>query len=190
MSLFIENPLAIVVLGGVLATLAGVVFLARRSGGSLLALVGVIAITLLLLVVERMLVSDAEQVEYGVEGALAAVEANNLEGVLAWIDPAATDVRGDVEALMPLVKVEKARSMGTVNIQFNGPAQAVSSIRAFLDGVHGSSGMRVAYFNERVDINWVKVGDRWLINGYTAYYNDEPINAVSSARSNRPVPGR
>jgi len=191
MTIFVENPLAIIVLGGVLATFAGIVFLARRTGASLLALVGIIVGTLLLVVLERFLVSDREQIENGVEAVVAAVEANDIAGVLEWIDPAAVNVRGDIQSLMPLVKVEKARVMGTIDVQVDGsPAQAVSSFRAFLDGVHGSSGMRVAYFNQRVDVNWIKKDDRWLITGYTAFYNEEPIDAVGSARGNRPVPAR
>ena len=48
--------------------------------------------------------------------------------------------------------------------------------------------MQVAYFNQQVDIHWVKRGDRWLMDGYTAYYDGQPIDAVESAAGNRPVP--
>jgi hypothetical protein len=193
MPVLFENPLAIAVVGGLFATFALVVFLARRSLASLVALGGIIAVTLLLMLIERLVVSDREQVETGVDSVLAAVEANDLPTVLTWIDPAAVSVRADVQALMPLVKVDKARAMGEIEVTINdaaNPPTAMSRFRAFLDGVHGSSGMRVAYFNQQVDVDWVKQGDRWLINGYTAYYDDQPIDAVGSARGNRPVPGR
>jgi hypothetical protein len=190
-TMLVENPLAIIVVGGVLATFAAIVFLARRTAGSLAALVAVIAATLLLVVVERVLVSDREQIESSLASVLGEIEANNVNGVLDWIDPAAGNMRSEVQALMPLVKVDKARSMGTVDVDINGganPPTAHCSFRAFLDGVHGSSGMRVAYFNQRVELEWIKRGDRWLIDGYMAYYNDEPIDAISSARGNRAVP--
>jgi hypothetical protein len=193
MSVLVENPLAIAVGGGVLATLALVVFLARRSLASLLTLGGILAATVLLILIEQLVLTDQEQVEIGLASVLAAVEANNMPAVLNWIDPAAVSVRADVQALMPLVKVDKARSMGdleiTVDQSGNAPS-AMSRFRAFLDGVHGSSGMRVAYFNQQVDLQWIKRGNRWLIDAYTAYYDDQPIDAVGSARGNRPVPGR
>jgi hypothetical protein len=193
MSVLVENPLAIAVVGGVLATLALIVFLARRSLASLLTLGGILAVTLLLILIEQWMVTDQEQVESGLASVLAAVEANDMPAVLKWIDSNAASVRADVQALMPLVKVDKARSMGDLEITVDETAEpptAMSRFRAFLDGVHGSSGMRVAYFNQQVDAHWIKRGDRWLINDYTAYYDDQPIDAVGSARGNRPVRGR
>jgi hypothetical protein len=193
MSVLVENPLAIAVVGGVLATLALVVFLARRSLASLMTLGGILAATLLLILIERLVLTDQEQVEAGLESVLAAVEANDMPAVLFWIDTAAVSVRADVQALMPLVKVDKARTSGDVEITVDesaNPPTASSRFRAFLDGVHGSSGMRVAYFNQQVDVEWVKRDDRWLINGFTAYYDNQPIDAVGSVRGNRPVPGR
>jgi hypothetical protein len=193
MSVLVENPLVITVVGGVLATLALVVFLARRSLASLLTLGGILVATLLLILVERLVLTDREQVETALESVLAAVEANDMPAALTWIDSAAVNVRADVQALMPLVKVDKARTLGDIEVTVDDaadPPTAMSRFRAFLDGVHGSSGMRVAYFNQQVDVQWIKRGERWLINGYTAYYDDQPIDAVGSARGNRPVPGR
>jgi hypothetical protein len=189
MAILLENPVAIVVAGGVAATLALVVFLSRRSLGPLIALAAIFGLTLLLLVVERVVVTDREAIEDSVEEVLAAIEANNVQGVLANIDPAAAGVRSDVEALMPQIKVISANAGGIlVEVQVAATAPtATSQFRAFLQGTHGSSGMSVAYINQRVDIEWVKRGDRWLISDYTAYYDNRPIDAVSSARGNRPV---
>jgi hypothetical protein len=189
----VENPVLIGVIGGLLTTLALVVFLARRSLGSLVALAGAILLTLLGLVVERLVVTEREQVERAVAEVLAAVEANDLPGVLAAIDPAAAKVRGDASALMPLIKVEKARALSAVDVDFTStrqPPMALSRFRCFLQGIHTRSGMQVGYFNQQVDIHWVKRGDRWLIEDYTAYYDNQPIDAVGSAAGNRPVPGR
>ena len=194
MALITENPIAIAVVGGLAATLAAVVFLARRTSGALVALAAIVAITILLLVVERVVVTDREAVEASVEEVFDAVERNDLPGVLAWIDPAAAGVRADAEALMPFVKMSTANA-AAVSLEGmdgkNGKAtSALCRLRAYLNGVHGSSGMSLLYVNQRVDIKWVKRGKRWLISGYTAYYDDQPIDAVGSARGNRPVPGR
>jgi hypothetical protein len=193
MTVFVENPVAIAVVGGLLACLAGIVFLARRTGAALLALAVVVAATLALLALERYLVSDREQVQKGVDGVLEAIESNDMAGVLAWVDPSAATIRADVQSLMSEIKVDKARSLGAVEPEINSsvsPPTGAVTLRVFLDGVHGSSGMRVGYFNQRVDLRWVKRGDRWLIDGYTPYYEGQPIDAVGSARGNRPVPGR
>jgi hypothetical protein len=189
----VENPVLVGVIGGVLATLALVVFLARRTVPSLLALIGAVLLTLVGLVVERLVETERELIERSVREVLAAVEANDLAGVLAAIDPAATRVRNDAAALMPLINVEKARSLSAIEATVDSatiPPTATSRFRAFLQGIHARSGMQVGYFNQQVDVHWVRRGDRWLIEDYTAYYDNQPIDAVGSAAGNRPVPGR
>jgi ketosteroid isomerase-like protein len=187
MTVLLENPVVIAVVGGLLATMAAVVFLSRRNLESLVALVAVVAVTLLLLVVERFVVTDREAVEYALEDMLAAIEANDTPGVLAWIDPTATGVRDDVQTLMPMVKVKVANA-GAVDVEVTAPGAADCNFQAYLQGTHGSSGSPLAYINQRVNLNWVKQGDRWLVKSYAAYYDGDPINAVNSARGNRAVP--
>lgn len=200
MNVLVENGLAIGIIGAVACTAALVFFLARRTGGSLAVLAGVLAATCLLLVVEKLVETDRELVATAVDEIYAAVRSNDVPGVLALVipdraetktpDPVALRLRSDIQTLMPMIKVEKANPMGTVEIEVDAassPPTAVSTSNAFLDGVHGSSGMRVAYFNQRVDLRWVKQGEKWLLDGYTAYYDGQPIDAVGSARSNRAV---
>ncbi len=190
MNVLLENPIAIGAVGALLATVALVVFLAKRSLASLVTLAGVVLMTLLGLSVERLVVTDREAVENTLAAVLEAVEANNVQGVLARIDPAAKQIRADAGALMPQIKVEKARSLGKVEVHVGAakqPPDAACTFRAFLQGVHTKSGMQVAYFNQQVDIHWVKRGDDWLMDGYTAYYDGKPIDAVQSAAGNRPV---
>jgi hypothetical protein len=191
MSFFIENGLAIAVIGGLATTLALVFFMARRTGGSLGGLAAAVGATLVLLAIERFVESDREQVETAVEQIYGAIEENNVNGVLALVDPNATAIRSDVQTLMPLVKVEKANSSRTIEVEIDetaSPLTAGSSSRAFLDGIHVPSGARIPYLNQQVDLQWVKRGDQWFLTGYTAYYDGKPIDAVSSARSNRAVP--
>ena len=189
MTTLIENPIAIAVVGALLATVALVIFLSRRTTRPLAALVGIISVTGLLLLVERWVVTDREAVEYALADMLAAIEANDLPAATAFVDPAAPGIKSDMEALIPQVKVNNANA-AAVAVETNSaanPPTATSRFQAYLHGTHGSSGQPLAYINQRVDIEWVKRGEQWLVNGYTAYYDGQPIDAVSSARGNRPV---
>lgn len=191
MTFFMENGLAIAVIGGLATTLTLVFFMARRTGGSLSALAAAVGATLVLLAIEWFVQTDREQIASAAEQAYRAVEANDVNGVLAVIDPTATTMRTDVQTLMPMIKVEKARTLGTVEIAIDdttNPPTATSSSKAYLDGVHGKSAARVAYFNQQVDLHWVKRDGQWLLDGYTAYYDGRPIDAVNSARTNRATP--
>jgi hypothetical protein len=192
MTTLFENPLPILVVGGLLATFAIIVFLARRSGASLAALIAVVALTAALLVVERVVVTEREQVEVALATMLDAIESNDVAGAVACVDPAAAAIRRDIEALMPMLKVEAANSAAEqITLDESArPPTAISQFQAYLRGLHQSSGTPVAYLNQRVDLHWVKRGDQWLLADYTAYWEGQPIDAVSSASGNRAVPGR
>jgi hypothetical protein len=190
MSTFLENPLPVAVAGGLIALVALLVFLSRRSGASLAALAVVMAITLALVGVERFIITDREQIEAETLGLADAIEANDVAGVLDHIDPAATQIRADVEALMPHVRwsVANAASITVTLNEGADPPTASSRFRAFLQGIHSRSGVQVPYINQQVDMTWVNREGRWLMDGYTAYYDGKPIDAVSSASANRPLP--
>ncbi len=190
MTQLFENPIIVAVAGGLLATLALVVFLSRRSGASLGALIGAVSLTVLLLAVERFVVTDREQVENSIVEMLDAVQANNVAGVLEWIDPAEIDIRSDVQTLMPMIKVDVANA-GSVEVIVDSAANPPTAdvvCRAFLRGIHTQSGTPVGYINQQVDLHWVKRGERWLLDDYTAYYDGKRIDAVGSAAANRPAP--
>jgi hypothetical protein len=139
--------------------------------------------------VERWVVTDREAVEYALADMLTAIEVNDLPAATAFVDSAEPGIKSDMEALMPQVKVETANA-GAVVVETNpnaNPPTAISRFQAYLHGTHGSSGQPLAYINQRVEIEWVKRGEQWLVSGYTAYYDGQPIDAVSSARGNRPV---
>jgi len=191
MTFFMENGLAIAVVGGLAITLTLVFFMARRTGGSLSALAAAVAATIVLLAIERFVQTDQERVVSAVHNIYAAVDQNDVDGVLALIDSSATQIRADVQALMPMVKVESAGSGRNVEVTLNEsatPMSATTSSRAFLNGTHVQTGHPVPYVNQRVDMEWVKNGDQWLLKGYTAYFDGKPIDAVNSARTNRAVP--
>ena len=193
MTFFMENGLAIAVIGGLAITLTLVFFMARRTGGTLSALAAAVAATIVLLAIERFVQTDQEQVVSAVHDIYAAVDQNDVDGVLALIDatPSEAQLRDQVKDLMPMVKVESAGSGRNVEVTLNEaatPMTATTSSRAFLNGTHIQTGHPVPYVNQRVDMEWVKNGDQWLLKGYTAYFDGKPIDAVNSARTNRPVP--
>ena len=191
MTFFTENGLGIAVIGGLAITLTLVFFMTRRTSESLGAFAAAVAATIGLLAIEWFVQTDREQVASAVHGIYAAIDRNDVDGVLAYVSPTATDIRSDVQTLMPMVKVESAGSGRNVEVTLNesaSPMTATSTSRAYLNGTHVQSGHPVPYINQRVDLEWTKDGDHWLLTGYTAYYDGKPIDAVNSARTNRAVP--
>jgi len=185
MNTLLENSLPILAVGAVLATLCGLVFLSRRTVPSLLVLAVVVLLTMLLVISERLIVTPREEVEQALSTLLAAVESNDLPGVLAMIDPAAANVRSDAEKLMPMVDVTDTGA-SALEIDVEGSSATVHC-RGKLRGIHRSSGAAMMYF-DKVEFQWVRRDEQWLLEDFVAYWKGKPLQTVESLRENRPTP--
>ena len=179
-----ENPLPIIALGAIAITICGLAVVARRNLASVIALVVVVAVTGLLLLAERLVVTDVERVENALTEVVAAVHQNDAAGVLAFIDPAAPQMRTDAETLMDMIRVKKA---GASSVQVKvSDNLAEAKFQGVLSGTTKKGGAPIGYFDV-VEVSWIKKDDRWRIDGFTPYIEGKPIDAVGSARSRRAV---
>lgn len=186
MTVFLENPLPIWSVGAVCFAISVIVFFAKRSLGSIIGMVGVIAVTLLLLFIERVVVTPSEQVEQSLTSLMDAIQANDLPAVISMIDPSAQHVRGDAETLMPQVKVKEtgSTSVRVEVVESANPPKATAFFRGRIDGTHAKSGVRIFYF-DNVEIDWQQVGDQWLIVEYRVKHRGKPIKPVEGFRTIR-----
>jgi hypothetical protein len=89
--------------------------------------------------------------------------------VISFIDPSAKQVRADAESLMPLVTVDRARILGTPEITVETaaiPPTATVNCQGFVDVTVKQNGIKGPYL-DRVEIHFVRAGDRWLIESFT-----------------------
>ena len=107
-----ENPLPILAIGGVGFVLLLVGFMASRRAQFLLAAGGVVVLVVGLVIAERMIVTEAEEVASAVWTLAAAVEQNDLEAVLKSISPAAEHLRRAVRTALPQVQVTSINISG------------------------------------------------------------------------------
>ncbi|MEM8944496.1 MAG: hypothetical protein AAGD11_04870 [Planctomycetota bacterium] len=183
----LENPLPILAVGAILATFCGIIFLAKRNLPSLVGLAAVILFTSLFIVTEQLIVTPREQVEVSIDQILDAIQANDVDAVLALVDPSATDVRGQVEALMPMVDVDDTGATAIqIDCEGRDPTEATSQFKGRVLGIHTQSGMAVRYFDQ-VELNWIRSDGQWLLSDFTAYWKGKPLNAVSSLRGSQPA---
>jgi hypothetical protein len=164
-----ENAVPIWAGGAVLLTFALVLYLQTRGRAALVAMLIVVLATGGLLVVERLIETPREAVERTLDELAAAIEANDLPGVLAFIAPTATEVRSDAETLMPLVTVEKARVLGSPEVEIDAttqPATATVKCQAMVNVVVKQNGMKGPYM-DRETIHFIQSDGRWLIESYT-----------------------
>lgn len=184
MTTLLENPLPIYAVGAILLTLAALAAAARRNLGAMIAFAAILIGTIGLLMAEHFVVTDRERVEQALADIVAAIEQNDAQGVVAEIDPQSPEIAGDAETLMSLVRVKQA-GYSALKIDVDGNL-ATARFRGVLSGTTRKGGAPLGFYDE-VEVTWVRRGDAWKLNGYTAFHDGQPINAVNSARSRRPV---
>lgn len=182
-----ENPIPIYAVSAVALTVGVLLFFNRRDLPSLVAMVTIMLFAISIIVLERLVVTDREQVGSNIESMMLAIEQNDVQGVLALVDPAAAEVRSDIETMLPMVQI---RDTGVTSLQVDAvgqgdPPATTASFRGKVDLQFKE--FRYMYF-DRVELDWVKRGERWLLQGYQPYNDGKPIDARRSIQSKKFVP--
>lgn len=170
MSWLFEDPTLLIAAGVLLEVLLAVALV--KSGRAMLMLVmaGVLALMLGGVFIERMVVTEREQIEATLEGVSQALEANDVEGVLAWIDADALALRSEVRLTVPPAHISEVRLFDlqiNVNHYVTPPtAQAdfTGRIRGTYRGQGRASGDGMVL--RRLTVDFRPQGDRWVITGY------------------------
>jgi hypothetical protein len=168
MSYLAENSLPIWMGAAIALTMALVVFLQTRSNGALGAMAAIVGVAAALLVAERLWETPREAVERTLYELAAVVEANDVPATLSLIVPNAAAGK-EVQELMPLVKIERARVLGTPRIELD-PAGATVTCRGLIVATNKQNGMKGGAEDE-LTIEFVQRDGRWLLKGYTSKRN-------------------
>ncbi len=162
-----ENALPIWMCGAIALTMACTVFYQTRSRGSLYGILGVVIATTALLFVNWLIETPREAVEHTLYNLAATVEANDVQGTLGYLAPTATtELHKDVESLMPQVRIERARVIGTPQINLNSTEDtATVQCRGTIIAVNKRDGMKGGG-DDRLVLQFVHRSDRWMLEGY------------------------
>jgi hypothetical protein len=174
MNYLAENALPIWAAGAVLLTMALIVYLQLRTTESFLAMVVILAVVGALLLTEHLMETPREAVERTLYELADTVEANDVPGALRFLASTAdTQIRRDVETLMPLVEIERARVIGSPKIEVEAgddPDSATVTCRGIVIATVKQNGMKGGAEDE-LTMSWVRQGDRWLVEDYVAKRN-------------------
>ena len=169
-----ENTLTILMIGAVALAMALFVYSQTRTNGALYGVVGVFLFTAVLVLTSWIIETPREAVERTLYDLAATVEANDVKGALSYLAPSAdAQLRKDVETLMPLVKIERARIIGTPEIEVEGGSNedsAVVKCRGVILAVNKQDGMKGGAEDHLVP-HWVLRDGRWLLESYTSQRN-------------------
>ncbi|HJT30546.1 MAG TPA: hypothetical protein VJ783_00660 [Pirellulales bacterium] len=169
MSWLFEDPTMLIASGVLIEALLAVALVKSGRAALLLVMAGVLVLVLGGVFVERMVVTEREEIEATLDGVSQELEANNIEGVLSWIDPASGGMREDVRARVSQARISEVRVFD-LNVSINhyvtpptAQAYFTGRIRGRYRG-EGSSGEGMLL--RRLTVDFRQAGDRWLITGY------------------------
>jgi hypothetical protein len=169
-----DNALPIWVFGAITLTMAAIVYQQTRTNAALLAIVGVLALTATLLAIEHFWETPREAVERTLYEIAAAVEANDVPATLQHLAPTANAaIKSDVETMMPMVEIERARIMGNPIIEVgpgDEPTAATATIRGIILARIKRTGMKGGQ-NDDLTLTLVRNGDHWHVESYTSKRN-------------------
>ena len=169
-----ENALAILMIGAVALAMAVFVYSQTRTNGALYGVLGVLLLTTILALASWLIETPREAVERSLYELAATVEANDVKGALSYLAPSADpQLRKDVETLMPLVKIERARITGAPEITLEDGASggtAMVKCSGAIMATNKQDGMKGGAVDHLV-LKWVLRDNRWLIENYTSQKN-------------------
>lgn len=107
MNWIVEQPIVILFVGAFLFAAAGAIWVQTRDRRALVAVGGVVVVTALWLLLERLVVTEVEQVKQTIRSIANELENNNVDGVVNYISPENASLREEVRRTLSLVTVQK-----------------------------------------------------------------------------------
>ena len=118
MTTLIESPWPAIFFGIIVLAILAVVLVRTGRGAVLLAMIGVLLVTLAGVGLEWLVVTERERAEDTLYGAAAAIEANDLDRLMQCVSPSAPYTPARARSVMNQYKFTEAR-ITSVEIQIN-----------------------------------------------------------------------
>ena len=165
----LESPWPILLGGIVVEAVLAIVLLRTGRGRILWAMLGVGALVLAGLLLERCVVSDREAVEDNLDSITAAAEANDINRLLEFVSPKASKVQSDARAVLSRVEVTKAR-LTDLELKINrltSPPTAKGKFRVIGTARDRLGEFPYPGFAEFLAADLRLEGGRWLVFDYS-----------------------
>ena len=168
MTWFTEDPWPILFAGIAIEAILAVALFQTQRGILLLAMLGTALVTGGLLLVERMIVTETEQVEMVLYELESALPRDDQATILDQLSPNAPAVRLKAQAALALFRVTQANIGSDLKITINeltSPRSARASFLARLDVESRRGGFRQTALR-RFTLLLNEEGDRWYITHF------------------------
>lgn len=165
-----EDVTWLIGLGIVVVAILAVVLFRTGRGAVMFAMVGVLALVLGGVVVERAVVTEREEVEHTLDSLTSALLSNDLPAVLDHLAPEASYARDMANTHLPQVEISEARVRDldiTVN-RLTSPPTAEANFRGIMSIKDLRGQFPYEHYLQRFTVRFRREGDRWLLVDYEA----------------------
>ena len=169
MTWLVEQRLPIILLGASATLIAGMIVIQTRRIWAIVGLVGVVLLTIGLLVLEAVVVTEVEGIENTLHAMAAAVERNDLPTALAMFPDDATSVRHRAEGLLGQFTFSRVRIENDLQIEFNSeatPRTARAEFTCNAKAKHRRELIPHEFIRRKVTISLIWQDDRWTLGDY------------------------
>jgi ketosteroid isomerase-like protein len=168
MTTLLENPWPGLLAGIIVSMLLAIAYFAVPKRGILIAMGVAVAATLGMFLLERFVVTPAEEVEQTLYDLAATLQTNDVPAVLEFVSPDAAMVRGAAQRHMPRYQINEVHIASNLEVKVN-EADPTKAVAKFNCRVNANDRRGELPYNNALlqfSINFEKVGDKWLIAEY------------------------
>ena len=169
MTSFVESPWPSVMLGLALEAVLVIVLVQIRRPVVIALMAGVLAVTVGMLVVERMVVTENEEVEDMLDGLASALVTNDSPSIMAMLTDDSPR-RNEVQSILSRVTIRDARVGGDLEIRLNKltiPPSATTYFTGRVDAKDNRGTIPYEHLIRRFKVTLHKQNGHWRLFDYS-----------------------
>lgn len=169
MALFVESPWPSLMLGVVVEALLAIALVRTGRAAIVAPMLFVLAVTTGLVILERTIVTESEEVEDALDAVASALEANDLPAVLAAFSPDCTRL-GEVRSALSRFTVVRAHVGGDLEVRPNRltlPPSATAYFTGRVEGKDKRGAVPYEHMIRKFKVRLERHGQKWLIADYS-----------------------
>ena len=169
MSWIVEQPIVILFVGAFLFAATGAIWVQTRDRRALLAVGSVVLLTGLWFLVERLVVTEVEQVEQTIRTIADELENNNVDAVVNYISAGDPSLREEVRRTLSMATVKKVSIKSNLTATVTRRSAFTSAEARFnaVATVEDRSGLVGTHtVPQFLVVRLRKEGDQWRVRSY------------------------
>ncbi len=169
MTAVLESPLPAILGGIVLLLLLAIAYFAVPKRGIVIAMGVVVAGVIGLVLLERAVITQREEVENALFHLAKTLETDDVAAVQELIAPDATLVQSAAQRHMPRYQINEVRITRDLEVTVDSAADPPQAIAKFTCRVNANDRKGELPYNTAIlefSIHFRKDGDRWLVESY------------------------